>query len=111
MIKSKSKVCLVFVILMLVAGISKVHGLPTVKIYPSEGTIYTDIFIQVRYDGHDGKLYLFWDNSTVLIGASQNLNDQNLALGFDITFNPPNLYPYSELGTRNIHRNLLQSAR
>jgi len=75
----------------------------TVRLSPSSGSLLTNIFLQVRYSGHAGILYLFWDGKSVLTGVSQNLNDQNLVLGFDITFNPPNLHPYSELGIHQVY--------
>lgn len=91
---------LVVSILILVISVPKACAQePTADIYPSKGSVFTDIYLQVRYDYmEDGQLYLFWDGLLILEDVAQNFQT-----GFDVHFYPPNIYPYSELGNHSIH--------
>jgi archaellum component FlaC len=66
------------------------------ELYPSHGSVNTEIFLQVR--GLGGQLYLYWDD--ILLGIfSANVPD---FAGFDIYFYPPNEHPYSDLGNHTV---------
>jgi predicted nuclease with TOPRIM domain len=105
--KKQTRISLFIIFLLtLVLGVSTipVKAEPTAIIYPSEGTIDTDIFLQVRgfalpgdeWDVHY-KLYLFWDSSPLMTGVDDGGNHF-----YDIYFKPPNEHPYSDLGNHTI---------
>ena len=76
---------------------------PTATLYPTKGSIYTDIYLQVR--GFGGTLYLFWDDK--LIGTYTEYKDPRgqdyqAFTGFDIHFKAPNEYNYSNTGVHRV---------
>lgn len=96
---------------MLALNVPRVAAVePTATIYPSEGTVDTDIFLQVRgfgigeeWDVHY-KLYLFWDSKPIMTGVDDGGNHF-----YDIYFNPPNEHPYSDLGNHTVYVELWRS--
>jgi len=112
MVKLMHKSSFLFLILIsiLALNVPKVYAEPTAKIYPTEGTVYTDIFLQVRgfgigeeWDVHY-KLYLFWDSEPIMTGVDDGGNHI-----YDIYFNPPNEHPYSDLGNHTVYVELWRS--
>ena len=104
--KKQTRISLFIIFLLTLAlGVSTipVKAEPTATIYPSEGTIDTDIFLQIRgfgvgeeWDVHY-KLYLFWDSNPVMTGVDDGGNHF-----YDIYFYPPNEHPYCDLGNHTI---------
>ena len=84
-------------LLMMTLIIPKGTAQPWATLYPSQGSVFTDIYLQVR--GIGGELYLFWDD--ILVGTYHE-NFYEDFHGFDIYFNPPNQLPYSNLGNHTV---------
>jgi len=84
-------------LLMMALIIPKGTAQSSAALYPPQGSVFTNIYLQVR--GIGGELYLFWDD--ILVGTYQEnfYEDFN---GFDIYFNPPNQLPYSNLGNHTV---------
>lgn len=92
---------------------------PTAKIIPTEGTVYTDIFLQIRglekflegdnWPGYrDMEMYLYWDDKPVFLGLSDpGSGDKNMHY-FDVHLSPPNEHPYSDLGNHTIFIEIFQ---
>lgn len=85
---------LVMVLFLLITNslMARVNAQPYFSVYPTEGTINTDIFLQVR--GLPGSgfyetyyLYIFWDDT--LLGVFPD-NSQTYDHYFDTHFSPPN---------------------
>ncbi len=93
----KSLVLVSIIVLAVSISAPKVYCEQTAAIYPSKGSIYTRIYLQVR--GIGGELYLFWDDILLGIYDENFYEDFN---GFDVYFNPPDEYPYSNLGNHTI---------
>lgn len=115
-------------IIVLCAVLLSVIFIPTVSavelyasIYPEEGDIHTDIYVQVRgletfldwdafYGHYSGRLglYLFWDNKLII----ENLANPSETVGlvglktfgyYDVHINVPNEYPYSNVGNHTVY--------
>jgi hypothetical protein len=92
---------------------------PTAKIVPTEGTVYTDIFLQIRglekflegdnWPGYrDMELYLYWDDKPLILGLSDpGSGDKNMHY-FDVHLSAPNEHPYSDLGNHTIYIEIYQ---
>jgi hypothetical protein len=76
----------------------KVDAAASAALYPSQGSINTEIYLQVR--GIGGILYLFWDDILIDTYTENFYGDFN---GFDIYFYPPNQHPYSDLGNHTVY--------
>jgi predicted nuclease with TOPRIM domain len=115
--KKQTRISLFIIFLLTLAlGISTipVKAEPTATIHPSEGTVYTDIFLQVRglevfvegdnWPGfRDMELYLYWDNEPLILGLSDpGSYDSNMHY-FDVHLSPPNKHPLSDLGNHTIY--------
>ena len=88
-------------LLMMTLIIPKGTAQSYATLYPSQGSVFTDIYLQVR--GLGGELYLFWDD--ILLGTYlENFYDEwtHKTRGFDVHFNPPNRHPYSDLGNHTV---------
>ena len=73
------------------------YAVYSAELYPSQGSVNTEIFLKVR--GIGGKLYLYWDG--ILLGTYTDGFYENLP-GFDIYFYPPNEHPLSDLGNHTV---------
>ena len=102
-------------VLMLAINVSYVSAVePTAKIVPTEGSVYTDIFLQIRglekflegdnWPGYrDMEMYLYWDDKPLILGLSDlGSGDKNMHY-FDVHFSAPNEHPYSDLGNHTIY--------
>lgn len=94
---------------------------PYVEIHPTEGTIYTNIFLRVsgldKFFANDfapvtiaSFLYLYWDGFPVIValgdnttGAQTSIYDTYHNHWFETWFRIPNVYPYTELGNHSIY--------
>jgi len=95
-----------------VAYVSAVE--PTAKIVPTEGTVYTDIFLQIRglekflegdnWPGYrDMEMYLYWDDKPLILGLGDpGSGDKNMHY-FDVHLSAPNEHPYSDMGNHTIY--------
>lgn len=88
---------IILIVTVIISRVPSVQAQPTADIYPTQGSIYTDIFLQVR--GIGGQLDLFWDDKLIGVYDENFYGDM---MGFDIHFSPPDEYPYSELGIHNV---------
>ena len=107
-------------VLMLAMNVSNVCAVePTAKIVPTEGTVYTDIFLQIRglekflegdnWPGYrDMEMYLYWDDKPLILGLGDpGSGDKNMHY-FDVHFSPPNEHLYSDLGIHTIFIEIYQ---
>ena len=83
----------------------KVNAQPYFAVYPTEGNVTTDIFLQIR--GLPGTgfyeyyyLYIFWDD--ILLGVFPD-NSGTYEHFFDTHFSPPNSGNYSALGNHTVY--------
>lgn len=83
----------------------------TVEAYPNEGDVTTDILVHVRGETYGSHLipvylYLFWDGKNIIERQEAikhpYISDPWWELSWDIWIQPPNEYPYSELGKHTI---------
>lgn len=90
---------------MMVSIIPKVNAVPYFNVYPREGDIFTDVFLQVRglpstgYGDDQDVLYLIWDD--ILIGTFYDSPSYDHF--FDIHFFPPNTGNYSSYGNHTVY--------
>lgn len=95
---------------------------PTAKIYPSKGTVFTDIFLQVRgldkyVEGEFApaavglELYVFWDDKLIIERQGDIMSGSYHLHIFDAHFSPPNEYPYSKLGNHTIVAEVWKSSQ
>jgi len=91
---------------------------PYAKIYPTEGDVFTDIYIEIRNlsqwagpgvggDTHRLDLYLFWDNTLRIEKLPQPNNGQQYFTYwydyYDIHIQVPNETPYSDFGNHTVY--------
>jgi len=95
----------IFVLLSLVFVLPTVNAQPYFAVYPTEGNVNTDIFLQIRglpgtqfYEAY--YLYIFWDD--ILLGTFPD-NSQTYDHCFDTHFSPPNRGNYSALGNHTVY--------
>lgn len=117
------KTLLFLSILVFAVSVPKVYGLePTAEIYPSKGTIFTDIFLKVRgldkyVEGEFApaavglELYVFWDDKAIITRMGDIVENSYHLHIFDASFRPPNEYPYSELGNHTIFGEVWKSSQ
>jgi hypothetical protein len=89
---------------------------PYAQIYPGQGDIYTDIYIQIRnLPAVQQGLYLFWDNMELLQNVQNPEQVSSIGLHiawlgyYDIHMNAPTAYPYSNPGNHNISIQIWQA--
>jgi hypothetical protein len=105
-----------FLASMLTRTISNVSAQePWAEIHPSEGTIETSIFLQVRGLGvflegdnwgsiRHMELYLYWDNQPLILGLGDPAGPGGTQMHyFDVNFTGPNEHPYSDIGNHTIY--------
>ena len=95
----------IFVVLSLFFVLPIVKAQPYFAVYPTEGNVNTDIFLQIR--GLPGTgfyeyyyLYIFWDD--ILLGTFPD-NSGTYEHYFDTYFSPPNIGNYSALGNHTVY--------
>jgi hypothetical protein len=103
----------VFAIISIVLLLSTIYEVsaaePYAKIYPKEGTIFTDIYIQIRNlgDGILFHLYAWWDDK-LIIERLQNPDYAQYSWQhdykglYDTHISTPNEYPYTELRNHTV---------
>ncbi|HKZ94760.1 MAG TPA: hypothetical protein VJ249_09320 [Candidatus Bathyarchaeia archaeon] len=103
----------IFVLLSLVLTVPRVNAQPYFAVYPTEGNVNTDIFLQIR--GLPGTgfyevyyLYIFWDD--ILLGTFPD-NSQTYNHYFDTHFSPPNSGSYSALGNHTVYFEVWNAGR
>lgn len=103
----------IFVVLSLVFMLPIVNAQPYFAVYPTEGNVNTDIFLQIR--GLPGTgfyeyyyLYIFWDD--ILLGTFPD-NSGTYEHYFDTHFSPPNNWNYSALGNHTVYFEVWNNGR
>jgi len=103
----------IFVMLSLVLMFPTVNAQPYFAVYPTEGNVTTDIFLQIR--GLPGTqfyeyyyLYIFWDD--ILLGVFPD-NSGTYDHYFDTHFSPPNSGNYSALGNHTVYFEVWNAGR
>lgn len=93
--------------------IPRVNAQPYFTVYPTEGSVDTDIFLQIR--GLPGTgfyevyyLYIFWDD--ILLGTFPD-NSQTYDHYFDTHFSPPNRDNYASLGNHTVYFKVWNAGR
>jgi hypothetical protein len=97
-------------LLMIAALIPRLNALePYVKLYPSEGTVYTNIFLEYRAEifpfldqyASQGGIWIYWDNMCLASGVKGNFASPPV-YGLDYSFTAPNDSPYNDIGFHNV---------
>lgn len=90
-----------------------VYAQPYFSVYPTEGTVDTDIFLEIRglpggqyYNSYD-LLYIIWDDVLLGVFSSAPGYDQY----FDFHFSPLNTGDYSALGNHTVYFEVWNSGR
>lgn len=99
--------------LIFIFTLSEANAQPYFKVYPTEGDVNTDIFLQIR--GLPGTgfyeyyyLYIFWDD--ILLGTFPD-NSGTYDHYFDTHFSPPNKGNYSALGNHTVYFEVWNNGR
>lgn len=103
----------IFVVSSLVLVLPEVNAQPYFAVYPTEGNVTTDIFLQIRglpstqfYEYY--YLYIFWDD--FLLGVFPD-NSGTYNHYFDTHFSPPNSGNYSALGNHTVYFEVWNAGR
>jgi hypothetical protein len=102
-----------FAIISIVLLLSTIYEVsaaePYAKIYPKEGTIFTDIYIQIRNlgDGILFHLYAWWDDKLIIERLqnpdyAQYIWQHDYKGLYDTHISAPNEYPYTELRNHTV---------
>ena len=109
----RAKIVVFFIVLSLVFVLPRVNAQPYFSVYPTEGNVNTDIFLQIR--GLPGTgfyeyyyLYIFWDD--ILLGVFPD-NSGTYEHFFDTHFSPPNSGNYSALGNHTVYFEVWNNGR
>jgi len=101
----KAMIVGILIVFSLVFVLPIVNAQPYFSVYPTEGNVNTDIFLQIR--GLPGTgfyeyyyLYIFWDD--ILLGTFPD-NSGTYVHYFDTHFSPPNSGNYSALGNHTVY--------
>ena len=97
MVKQSIRNLLVFALLLcaFTIYIPQGHCAYSGELYPEQGDVFTEVYLQVRGTAGEGELYLFWDD--IFLGMFTQSD-----LGYDVFFYPPNQHPYSDLGNHTV---------
>jgi len=105
MVKLFSKIWLMSVLLLMITfAIPRVNAEPYFNVYPSKGSVFTDVYLQIRglpstgYGDDQDVLIIIWDD--ILIGTYYD--SPSYQHYFDAHFYPPNRGNYSTLGNHTV---------
>jgi len=97
-VKSIGRILFIFLVLIvLILNVSESHSQTGVMLYPSEGSVSTDIVLEA-YVPINSRNNIFWD--TIAIALDVNRGQENYPLILHIQ--APNLHPYSDLGNHTV---------
>lgn len=86
-----------FVLLIFALNISESHSQSGVTLYPSQGTVFSDITLKA-FVPINSQNNVYWDDSVIAVYVP--VGQEHLPLTMQIK--PPNQHPYSDLGNHTI---------
>lgn len=108
--------CIVFSLVLPTVSATTIDSI-TLEVYPKQGDISTDIFVQVRSEPYNGEiatatndapfLYLYFDDKVIVQRIKCVIKPKwgdysYYEVSYDAKIKVPNEYPYSELGKHKI---------